>query len=107
MDTNLKEFLELVQLNPDLPVIPLVDSDVVLGDYYSSWIGSICSSEIREYVMYECSYSDGFSMFFRNDKERIIEDILNKNPEMSGQEAEEKADNMDWQEAIILSIGLS
>ncbi len=106
METNLVEFLELVQQNPDLPVIPLVDSDVVLGDYYSSWIGSLCSSEIREYIMYKCSYSDGPSMFFRNDKERIVMDILDKNPEISDHEAEEKADNMDWQEAIILSIGL-
>ena len=106
MEEILKAFLDLVQQNPDLPVIPLVDTDVVYSDEYNSWIGSITSSEIKEFTMYESSHSNGASMVFRDEKKRIAEDLMDRYPDISEQDAMERADNMEWNEAIILNIGL-
>lgn len=37
---KLTQLLELMQANPELPVIPCVDGDVVSGDEYYCWLGS-------------------------------------------------------------------
>ena len=39
--------LKLITENPELPVVPLVDADVV-GDDYGSWIGEWGRAEIKE-----------------------------------------------------------
>lgn len=35
---KLTQLLELMQANPELPVIPCVDGDVVSGDEYYCWL---------------------------------------------------------------------
>jgi len=47
----LNDLLQLIKENPDLPVIPMVDSDVVAGDEYGYWIGSIGKCEVREFAI--------------------------------------------------------
>ena len=37
---KLTQLLELMQANPELPVIPCVDGGVVSGDEYYCWLGS-------------------------------------------------------------------
>lgn len=44
------EFLNLVKLNPDLPIIPMVNADVV-GDDYGNWIGEWGRAEVKKYYM--------------------------------------------------------
>lgn len=34
-----EKFLRLVKENPDLPIIPMVDSTVVADNDYDSWLG--------------------------------------------------------------------
>lgn len=48
--TRTEEFLKLVHDNPDLPIIPLVDADVVCDDC-GYWLGDFGRSEVNEYYM--------------------------------------------------------
>lgn len=48
---KLMQLLELMQANPELPVIPCVDGDVVSGDEYYCWIGSWGESAVQEFVV--------------------------------------------------------
>lgn len=45
--SNTEMLLKLITENPELPVIPLVDADVV-GDDYGNWIGMWGRAEIKE-----------------------------------------------------------
>lgn len=46
---NREVLFTLLKEHPDLPVIPMVDSDVVCGDY-GYWLGCWGSAKIDEYV---------------------------------------------------------
>ena len=48
---KLTNLLELMQANPELPVIPCVDGDVVSGDEYYCWLGSWGESAVQEFVI--------------------------------------------------------
>lgn len=48
---NVEKLLDLIRENPDLPVIPLVDSEVVADDGYSYWLGKWGTAEITEYYL--------------------------------------------------------
>lgn len=48
---KLTQLLELMQANPELPVIPCVDGDVVGGDEYYCWLGSWGESAVQEFVI--------------------------------------------------------
>lgn len=48
---KLTQLLELMQANPELPVIPCVDGDVVGGDEYCCWLGSWGESAVQEFII--------------------------------------------------------
>ena len=48
---KLTQLLELMQANPELPVIPCVDGDVVGGDEYYCWLGSWGESAVQEFII--------------------------------------------------------
>ena len=48
---KLEELLKLMQANPELPVIPCVDGDVVGGDDCYCWLGTWGASGIQEYII--------------------------------------------------------
>lgn len=48
---KLTQLLELMQANPELPVIHCVDGDVVSGDEYYCWLGSWGESAVQEFVI--------------------------------------------------------
>lgn len=67
MDT--KELLKIVAENPDLPIVPLVDSDVIC-DYYGRCLGKIGSVRVGEYAVYaETLFTnrDVFKSRYRSD----------------------------------------
>lgn len=45
-------FLKLVKKNPTLPIVPMVDSDVVSEDS-GYWMGSFGSAYVGEYALYD------------------------------------------------------
>ena len=51
------DLLQLIKENPNLPVIPIVNSEVV-GDEYGTWIASFGSAYVGEYTLYKDRYYD-------------------------------------------------
>ena len=49
--SKVEELLELIKENPDLPIVPMVGSEVVAGDDYGYWIGSWGTCEVTEYYL--------------------------------------------------------
>lgn len=65
---NTMKFLKLVKENPNLPIIPLVNYEVVCEDY-GNWVGSFGSSFVGEYTL--------FNDRFYDDREEFKEDYYN------------------------------
>ena len=73
MNDNIKELFELINENQELPIICMVDSDIVM-DGYGRWMAQIGWSEVGEFA----SYNERFY----NDKEEFTEDYYNHNDEI-------------------------
>lgn len=108
---NTKEFIKLVQENPDLPVVPMVNTEVVDDDCYSWWLGSFGHCEVTEYTCVEM-YNE--SRFVTRDdideiEEYFMNEILDEDESLSAEEVEtmaiEKAKVLDWIKAIVVWIG--
>lgn len=56
---NTAELVRLVAEHPNLPIIPLVSSEVVCDDSYSCWLGDMAMPAVGEYACYgERFYED-------------------------------------------------
>lgn len=66
---NIKEFLKIVEENPNLPIYAWVNNEVVLGDEWNYWLGEFWKAEVTEYVVFEM-YGENRVI---NDEEEIIE----------------------------------
>lgn len=62
------DIIKLIEENPELPVVPMVDCDVVADDCYSWWLGKWGRCEVTEY------YEGRECIHFRDEDE---EDVLN------------------------------
>jgi len=51
MTEKTKELLDLIKANPDLPVIPMVDYEVVCDDCCTYWMGSWGNAKVDEYYI--------------------------------------------------------
>ena len=105
----LNDLLQLMKENPDLPVIPMVDSDVVAGDEYGYWMGSIGKCEVREFAIDDW-YGDGI-VRYRDEpfaEENLIEGIAEckyDGKDEGYKKAEEEVKSL-WTKAIIIYIEL-
>lgn len=53
---NQTELFKLIQDNPDLPVMPMVDGEIVAGDDYGYWQGAWGTVRIDEYLKPKSEY---------------------------------------------------
>lgn len=107
MNNNITELLRLVKENPDLPILPMVDGEIVCGDEYGRWVGSFGKCRVDEYVI-DKWYGDGCIQFKDDDDDRLIEGIAEhkyNGTEEDYQRAEEELKTM-WIKAIIVNIDL-
>ena len=108
-----QDFLELVKQNPDLPIVPMVDSEIVADDGYAWWLGSFGCASVGEYV---CIKMYGENRFFTKDEQDEIEEYFADNLaderdyDLHESEIEklahEQAENLPWVKAIIVYIKL-
>ena len=68
----LDEFIELVRANPDLPVVPMVDGELVADSSFRRWMGSIGSASIERYFV-----GDDAVYFFDENCRSDVQDCLN------------------------------
>lgn len=104
---NVKDLLKLIKKNPTLPIVAMVDGEIVGGDDYGRWVGSFGGCRVDEYV-YDEYYGDGCIMFKGDDDERLIEGIAEykyNGTEEDYQRAKEELETM-WVKAIIVYIDL-
>lgn len=99
---NTQKLLQLAAENPDLPIVPLVDYDVV-GDGYGFWLGEFGNCYVGEYACYGERYYE--------DRDELKEDYLGYNAEdFEGyfdddlEEALDLATDHLWTKAIIIHI---
>lgn len=106
--TNTECLLKLIKENPDLPVIPAVDAEVV-GDDSHWWIGSWGRSKVTEY------YQGRELLHFKTDdeEEALVDMVGCKYAEtkdgrdvydLSDEEWKELYDSLPWVEAIVVCI---
>ncbi len=107
-DAKYGELLRLIAENPSLPVVPMVNSEVVADDDYAYWLGSFSNSTVDEYVCVN-------ERFYTRDNQDEIEDdfsdyLCDDYPDMPDEEfykmIHEKVEALPWTKAIIVYIDL-
>lgn len=103
---NRDELFGLIRENPDLPIVPMVDSEIVADDGYNRWLGVWGSSYIGEYLTgEEC-------IFFREDDDlyeidKVLTEMCDDYDENTTDEDAAKAyADLPWIKAIIVNIDL-
>ena len=99
--TKIQELLKLIQDNPDLPIVPMVGTEVVGGDDYGCWMGAWGHARIDEFTVYDDG--DAGRVCYRDDMDDMIDSICGRE-DVSEEEATERVKNMEWTKAIIVSI---
>lgn len=102
-----EELFELMRNNPDLPVVPMVDEEIVGDSGCCRWRGSWGHSYIGEYFVGE------EIIYFREDDDPSeLESVLSDKygydeyNAMSDEQAAEAYANLPWVKAIIVNIDL-
>lgn len=99
------ELLKLIEQNPDLPVIPVVDGEIVTGDYeyyYASWGYAAVDEYLvtkRDDRVYLKSDDDVFGVLEHQLSESEFEAL----PEIES-ECRQIYDDLPWTKAIIVYI---
>lgn len=103
---NTEELFKLMQENPELSVVPMVDYEIVAEDS-GRWLGSWGGSYIGEYLLGE------EQVHFREDDdmyevERVLEEFIDDGVfnGMSDEEAVKAYAGLPWIKAIIVNIDL-
>lgn len=110
---NLIDLFNLIRKHPDLPIVAMVDSEIVADDG-GFWLGEWGRCEIDRYIVHE----DHGVIFYEQGRPDTV-DIFEKyfdyaecdiDEEMPDEKAiplmKEKIDTLDWTEAIIVYIVL-
>lgn len=110
---NTKELFKLIKENPDLPIVPMVDAEII-GDDSGYWLGSWGEAYIDKYILHE-----DYGVIFYEENDPDITDIFEKffdyaecgiDEEIPDSEAiplmKQKIDTLDWIKAIIVYIKL-
>lgn len=82
-----KNIKQLVQDNPELPVLVLVDTEVVADDDYSDWICPQTKCFVGEILDYDCNYTEEKIFINRDDFAEAVQFYL--------EDMEEYADTTD------------
>lgn len=101
---KLEELFQLIKDNPDLPILPMVDSEIVADDGYSRWTASWGSAYVGEYII------GNERVWLKEDEEK--EEVLNDCVceidfyEMEEEKVNEEYEKLPWIKAIIVNIDL-
>ena len=104
-----EELLKLIKENPDLPVVPMVDYEVIGDDCSTWWLGEWGRSEVTEY------YVGRERVHFKDDDEEfVLGDLVgckyDKDPqgrdiyELSDEEWDKLYASVPWVKCIVVYI---
>lgn len=106
---NSEEFIRLVHENPELPIVPMVDTECVGGDDWGWWSANMGVPEVDEY------YAPDDRMYLKStDLDDMVGEFIDSNFDdepyhsMSEEEFEQEArrvvEGYAWTKAIMLPI---
>lgn len=101
-----EELFRLMRENPDLPVVPMVDGEI-LGDDSGYWLAGWGQARVDEYLV--CEHSERVAFKSDGDVFGTLEDYLSyddfdKLPDLES-ECRPIYDALPWEKAIIVYIG--
>ena len=105
---HIDSLLELIKKNPELPILPMVNTECVCGDDFCYWTAEWGSAEVTKYwVSEERIYQyDDFNELVENWIDDNCDD--EKFKDLSDQEleflAEKTVNDYEWVDAIIVYI---
>lgn len=106
---NVNELIRLINENPTLEVLPMVDSEVVVSDDWESWLGKFGRVEL-DYI-----WQDEERIYFKSvDDEELIDnklEILESNQDLKNKDellkiAVQEVNNLEWEKVIVVNITL-
>lgn len=86
MNDKTQVLLSLIKENPDLPVVPMVNYDVV-EDGYGRWMGSVGDCFVGEYACYRDRFYDErkeFEEAYYYDNDEELCKMFNYHPQLDG-----------------------
>lgn len=98
-------FLKIVKENPKLPIVPMVDSEIVADEGYSWWLGSFGESFVGHYY----NNDDRVIVREHEDDTDIFEDcfcVEDFDENITDEEISKVVDNLKWIRAILVRIEL-
>lgn len=99
---NRKELFRLMQAHPDLPIVPMVDSEIVADDYCSWWVGHWGYATVTEYIMGD------ERIFFKDDDEDAVLDGIEEYRSVWEDWPDEKItetfNSLPWVKCIVVYI---
>lgn len=101
---NLERLLQLMTDNPDLPVVPMVDSEVVGGEYGARWMGSWGRATLDRYFRGE----ERLYFYDENDMEEVLEEAFGCDWMEDATDAAALAmyRTLPWVDCIVVNIDL-
>lgn len=101
---NSEELFQLIKDNPDLPILPMVDSEIVADDGCSRWAASWGSAYVGEYII------GNERIWFKNedDAEEVLNDCVGGIDfyGMEDEKVNKEYEKLPWIKAIIVNIDL-
>lgn len=103
---KISELLELIKENPDLRIVPMVDTEVVASDDYGWWIAEWGKASVEEI------YCDDERIYIRsNDEDTLIENLVWNDEFINGlseeeaiKKAENEVKNYEWEKVVAVKI---
>lgn len=101
---RLDVLFKLIKENPDLPILPMVDSEIVADDCCARWTGSWGSSEIKDYII----GAERVHFKDEDDLENVLNDCTDGVDywEVPEDVVEREYNNLPWVRAIVVNIDL-
>lgn len=108
--TKTQELLDLIRENPGLPVLPMVDCEVVADDY-AYWMGSWGTSEVTEYyigrekVHFKSDDAEDVLTDMKDCRYGCTKDGRDIYDDLTDEEWDELFNSLPWKKAIVVYIG--
>lgn len=125
--SNREELARLILENPELPVLCMVEFEIVAGDDCLRWAASLGECKIREYIYHENGLSDSV-IYWREDAGKLVDALaedaeehheyypIGEDPQTATARAaayaharmlaEQKVRDLPWKKAIVVNIDL-
>lgn len=127
-ESNRQKLARLITRHPELPIVCMVESEIVADDFCTRWMASVGDCHVTEYTLSEYGANEGERVWERWDAGDLV-DVMAEDAEerptffnssgdpmenlsreekykLARQQAWEKVNEMEWKRAIFLNIDM-